>query len=184
VGELGVSVSPTADGHEVATAIVLAHSKPDLAARARQVMMREYPPRNNVDRWTEYLQTVCRGPFIPRIMVLVPRERAASLDLWAARLLAEQDFLDLACVAVEDDTGRELPPTLWDEPWCPVFRVSGPLDVATLLRYIRADAIFTFMSAALDSLLRSNLGVPIVVVPPDPEDSGLNSQGLVGLIDT
>ena len=106
LGDLGVPVSPDADGEEMAAAILRADRDRDLARRARAVIEAGYPVEHNVRGWTEYLLHVHESPRLPRVLLL------ASDDAWAfsrATDLAEQaPDVEFCGLALADGTGARL----------------------------------------------------------------------------
>ena len=177
LGEVGVGVSPDADGGEIAAAILRAYGNRELVGRARNVVEHGFLVGDNVCRWTNYLTEVHKATQTPRAMFLFPEDLAASAQKWLSVFRRPGVGVELCCVVFENSCGARHSAADADvraEHQCGCFHVSGAHDLETLVQYARPDVVLTFPSLSVARLLSPRLSTSVLILPSTPEPESVN----------
>ncbi len=170
VGDLGIGVSPDADGAEIAAALLKAYGNQELISRARRVIESNFPIERNVQHWTDYLLEVHRQHEKPRIMLLFPADIMNAVTSWLPVFAKKECRFDLCCVILEANSGNTdtlSEAEIYKTYKCPAFRIGTSGDVEKLLQYTRPNAILTFEAPTLRQLLPTQLSVPALIASID-----------------
>lgn len=177
LGELGVGVSPDADGEEIAGALLKAYGNQEMAIHAREVMATRFSPSANARRWIEYLLELYHHPEMPRALLLSPLGFAAFTHEWVAAFKSTAVDFELCCVAFEGECNQEhsaVDAMIYENHHCPCFHISVADDLEELIRYTRPHILLTFQSPALTRLLPAYLTMPLLLLPARPDQESTN----------
>jgi hypothetical protein len=171
LGELGVAVSPEADGEEMARAFLLAYRNQDLVERARSVVESNYLVQHNIERWTAYLTDLHRQPCPTRIMIVASDAELERSGAWLLRLLSScrrLDFCSLVLIGDPNAVDAELLFRIVHERGCPLFAETAAVeDVDRVVQLTRPDLILAWNEAFAATVWLPVLDIPIVLVARD-----------------
>ena len=168
VGDLGIGVSPDADGAGIAAALLKAYGNQELISRAKRVIESRYLTEHNVESWTNYLLEVHQQAEKPRVMLLFPTDVVNKVAAWLPIFAMHESDLDLCCVALESYCNASHAVT---EAWiyrtyhCPTFHIGTSDNVEKLLRYVRPNVVLTFQGPTLERLLPAGIPSPVLIMP-------------------
>jgi glycosyltransferase involved in cell wall biosynthesis len=165
LGELGVGVSPYADGTEIAQALLEAYGNKRLVERAREVIRSSYLTVHNVKRWTDYLIELGRLPVKRRVFLTLPAHLENDVDTWLQILNDLEIDLEPCCIAIEGTHENTLANVLNPKYDCSYFTICGPDDLKTLVGYTNPDLIVAFSSPATTYLMSGCAAVRTIVLP-------------------
>jgi glycosyltransferase involved in cell wall biosynthesis len=179
LGELGVGVSPYANGTEIAEAILDACGNEDLVARARHVISSNYLTPHNISRWTEYLIDLGRLPPKRRALLILPTDMKIRPEGWVDAFDALEIDLEVCGIAKEDRNSNSV---AWTELGfhpryhCPYCIVTSPSEVNTLIAYTHPDLVLTFSTPTIGHLLSGGAMDRTIMLPNISDESALSSD--------
>jgi glycosyltransferase involved in cell wall biosynthesis len=166
LGNLGIPVSPDANGSEMADAIVRALGNREGVERAHAVMYSAYLTQHYVARWTDYLLGVHHQRDKCRVLLLIPGEMTHQLERWFETFQYYSDSLDICCITISGGRRPFDEVALYERYGCPTFYVSASEALGELITYTRPDAILTFPSCSSEQLLPAKSLPPVLVTAP------------------